>query len=95
MPTGRRLAMMFDGEPGEPLGEYVGRREGARVRFSCMACGSGHDVDAAHVVWLLKALALGDEQTSVADCARLDDHACVRCGGTRWEAWPCSYEKAR
>lgn len=95
MPTGRRLAMTLYGEPAEPLGDCVGRCEGAKVRFSCTTCGSGHDIDAAPVVWLLKARALGDEQTSVADCARLDDHACVRGGGTRWEAWPCSDEKAR
>lgn len=87
--------MMFHGERSEPLGDYVARIDGAKVRFSCLTCGSGHDVDADHVIWLLKALALGDERTSVADSARLDDHACVRCGGTRWEARPCPEEKTR
>jgi hypothetical protein len=80
--------MMTLGERDEPLGRYIERLDGARVRFSCAACGSWHDLDAAHVLWLLKALALGDEQTSVSGCARLDDHPCVRCGGTRWENAP-------
>jgi hypothetical protein len=85
---------MFYGKPSEPLGRHAEAGDGAKVRFSCVACGSGHDIDAVHVIWLLKALQLGDEQTSVADCAQLDDHPCVRCGGTRWEAWPLPFAKA-
>lgn len=81
--------MTGDNEADEALGRRVAAHDGARVRFSCAACGASHDVSAAHVIWLLKALDLGDEQTSVADCARLDDHACVRCGGRRWTSGPC------
>lgn len=81
--------MRVDGEADQPLGRYVEGRSGAKVRFTCMTCGAGHDVDAAHVLWLLKALQLGDERTPVAAAARLDDHPCVRCGGRRWEARPC------
>ena len=72
-----------------PLDDLAQRREGAGVRFVCMGCGSRHDVPVARVVWLLKVLERGDEQTSVAGCAHLDDHPCVRCGGVRWEARPC------
>jgi hypothetical protein len=80
---------MFTGEPKVLLGHYAEGRPGAKVRFACLACGSSHDVDAAEVIWLLKALELGDERTALADSGRLDDHGCVRCGGVRWEVWPC------
>jgi len=86
---------MYYGEPSVALGRYAEQRPGAKVRFSCAACGSGHDLPAAHVLWLLKALELGDDQTLLADSARLDDHACVRCGGRRWEAWPCPPDEIR
>lgn len=86
---------MFYGKTSETLERHAEGGEGAMVRFTCAACGSGHDVSAVHVIWLLKALQLGDGQTSVAACAQVDDHACVRCGGTRWEAWPLPYAKAR
>lgn len=80
---------MFYGEASVTLRRYAEARGDAKVRFSCAACGGSHDVEAAEVIWLLKALELGDEGTTVAESARLDDHPCVRCGGTRWEAWPC------
>jgi hypothetical protein len=79
---------MFYGEPDMPLRRYAAGKSAARVRFCCAACGSGHDVLASEVIWLLKALQQGDEQTSLADSARVMDQACVRCGGLRWEAWP-------
>jgi hypothetical protein len=81
--------MTVEGGPDEALGARAARREGARVRFVCLTCGSRHDVAVAQVVWSLKVLERGDEQTSVAGCAHLADHACVRCGGVRWEAQPC------
>ena len=85
--------MMVDGEADEPLGRRAARRDGARVRFVCLTCGSRHEVPVARVVWLLKVLERGDEQTSVAGCAHLDDHPCVRCGGVRWEARPCPLDE--
>lgn len=79
---------MFYGDPEMPLRRYAEGRRGVKVRFCCAACGSGHDVVAREVIWLLKVLQQGDEQTTLAQSARLMDQSCVRCGGIRWEAWP-------
>ena len=79
---------MFYGDPDLPLRRYAAGRREAKVRFCCAACGSGHDVAASEVIWLLKVLQLGDEQTPLADSPKIMDQPCVRCGGARWEAWP-------
>lgn len=79
---------MLYGEANMPLRRYAAGRSAAKVRFCCAACGSGHEVAASEVIWLLKTLQAGDEQTALADSARIMDQPCVRCGETRWEAWP-------
>lgn len=79
---------MSYGDAAVSLRRHAETRPGSAVRFSCRACGAGHDLPTAEAIWLLKALRLGDEESPVADAARLDDHACVRCGGRRWECWP-------
>lgn len=85
---------MHYGDPSMALRRYAEGSRDAKVRFACAVCGSGHDVDARQVIWLLKALKLGDEQTPVSGGARLDDHSCVRCGGRSWQSWPYGSDAA-
>jgi len=79
---------MFYGNASQTLARFAQRHPAAAVRLCCAACGGGHDVAVAQVLWFLKAFALGDETSLIADAARLGLNPCVRCGATVWEAWP-------
>ena len=79
---------MSDGEASLPLARLARRGPGARVRLSCAACGSGHEVEASQVIWFLKAFGLGDDLSPVVDAAKLAFNPCIRCGGTAWLARP-------
>lgn len=79
---------MVRDEADLPLVRHARRGPGAKVRLSCAACGSSHEVDVDEVIWLLKAFGLGDELSPTADAARLARNPCVRCGAKAWRARP-------
>jgi ribosomal protein S27AE len=77
---------MAHGDARLPLARHANSAPDAKVRLICQLCGSGHEVEAALVIWLLKAFGLGDELSPVADAAKVAFNRCIRCGATAWLA---------
>ena len=77
---------MLYGEARLPLARHARSAPAAKVRLTCAACASGHEVDASLVIWLLKAFGLGDELSPVGEAVKVASNPCVRCGATDWLA---------
>ena len=86
---------MVDGEARLPLARHACGAPDAKVRLICTVCGSSHEVEAALVIWLLRAFGLGDELSPVAEAAKVALNPCIRCGATAWRAQAAGGAAAR